>query len=43
LLSKALNPATQLIALSATKKTPVELADWLGGKTYSIELATGLS
>jgi helicase len=29
---KALNPATQLIALSATIKNAVELADWLGGK-----------
>ncbi len=29
---KALNPRTQLIALSATIKNAVELADWLGGK-----------
>jgi helicase len=29
---KALNPTTQLIALSATIKNAVELADWLGGK-----------
>jgi helicase len=29
---KALNPHTQLIALSATIKNAVELADWLGGK-----------
>jgi helicase len=29
---KALNPSTQLIALSATIKNAVELADWLGGK-----------
>ena len=29
---KALNPQTQLIALSATIKNAVELADWLGGK-----------
>ncbi len=29
---KALNPETQLIALSATIKNAVELADWLGGK-----------
>jgi helicase len=29
---KARNPATQLIALSATIKNAVELADWLGGK-----------
>lgn len=29
---KAINPATQLIALSATIKNAVELADWLGGK-----------
>lgn len=29
---KALNPATQLIALSATIKNAVELADWLEGK-----------
>ena len=29
---KALNPKTQLIALSATIKNAVELADWLGGK-----------
>jgi len=29
---KALNPATQLIALSATIQNAVELADWLGGK-----------
>jgi helicase len=29
---KALNPATQLIALSATIKNAVELADWFGGK-----------
>ncbi len=29
---KTLNPHTQLIALSATIKNAVELADWLGGK-----------
>jgi len=29
---KALNPKTQLIALSATIQNAVELADWLGGK-----------
>jgi helicase len=29
---KARNPATQLIALSATIKNAVELADWLGGR-----------
>ena len=29
---KALNPKTQIIALSATIKNAVELADWLGGK-----------
>jgi helicase len=29
---KSLNPKTQLIALSATIKNAVELADWLGGK-----------
>jgi helicase len=29
---KALNPHTQLIALSATIKNAVEVADWLGGK-----------
>jgi helicase len=29
---KALNPHTQLIALSATIQNAVELADWLGGK-----------
>jgi helicase len=29
---KALNPHTQLIALSATIKNAVELADWLAGK-----------
>ncbi len=32
---KARNPATQLIALSATIKNAVELADWLGGKLIS--------
>ncbi|PNX46230.1 MAG: hypothetical protein BV459_06815 [Thermoplasmata archaeon M11B2D] len=32
---KARNPATQLIALSATIKNAVELADWLGGKLVS--------
>ncbi|MBN2599883.1 MAG: DEAD/DEAH box helicase [Candidatus Thermoplasmatota archaeon] len=34
---KALNPATQLIALSATIKNAVELADWLGGKLIQSE------
>jgi helicase len=29
---KALNPHTQIIALSATIKNAVELADWIGGK-----------
>jgi len=29
---KALNPSTQIIALSATIKNAVELADWIGGK-----------
>jgi len=29
---KALNPQTQIIALSATIKNAVELADWIGGK-----------
>lgn len=32
---KARNPATQLIALSATIKNAVELADWLGGTLIS--------
>ena len=34
---KALNPNTQLIALSATIKNAVELADWLGGKLIQSE------
>jgi helicase len=34
---KALNPHTQLIALSATIKNAVELADWLGGKLIQSE------
>ena len=32
---KALNPETQILALSATIKNAVELADWLGGKLIS--------
>jgi helicase len=34
---KALNPHTQIIALSATIKNAVELADWLGGKLIQSE------
>jgi helicase len=34
---KASNPQTQLIALSATIKNAVELADWLGGKLIQSE------
>jgi helicase len=34
---KALNPHTQIIALSATIKNAVELADWIGGKLIQSE------